>query len=201
MSDPPILNPNWLSDPTDQEVAVQSFKRSREIWSVLAENNVTADATEYLPGLNVTSDADILAYIQASFMTIYHAAATCKMGSSNDSMAVLDSHARVYGTQNLRVVDASSFPFLPPGHPQSTVYALAEKIAADILGANISPPGYSMSGYAQDLAQEQTRLQTLTNSSNQISAQQKSSATSVLPPRILAVALLAISSIWLVSFL
>lgn len=67
-------------------------------------------------------------------MTIYHAAGTCKMGTSNDSMAVLDSQARVLGAQNLGVVDASSFPFLPPGHPQSTVYALAEKIAADILG-------------------------------------------------------------------
>jgi choline dehydrogenase len=33
----------------------------------------------------------------------------------------------------VRVVDASAFPLLPPGHPQATVYALAEKIAADIL--------------------------------------------------------------------
>jgi choline dehydrogenase-like flavoprotein len=31
---------------------------------------------------------------------------------------MVDSHANVYGVQGLRVVDASSFPFLPPGHPQ-----------------------------------------------------------------------------------
>lgn len=43
------------------------------------------------------------------------------MGVETDSMAVVDSHARVYGVQGLRVVDASAFPFLPPGHPQSTV--------------------------------------------------------------------------------
>lgn len=36
-------------------------------------------------------------------------------------MAVLDSQARVYGVQGLRVVDAASFPLLVPGHPQSTV--------------------------------------------------------------------------------
>lgn len=120
MSNPPILNPNWLSDPTDKEMAVLSFKRSREIWDVLQQNGITNGAEEYLPGLNVSSDADILDYIQRSMMTIYHAASTCKMGSKNDSMAVLDSQARVYGTKNLRVVDASSFPFLPPGHPQST---------------------------------------------------------------------------------
>lgn len=199
MTDPPIINPNWLSDPTDQELAVQSFKRSREIWSVLAQNNVTVGTAEYLPGLNVTSDADILAYIQASLMTIYHAAATCKMGSSNDSMAVIDSQARVYGTQNLRVVDASSFPFLPPGHPQSTVYALAEKIAADILGASVPPPGYSMTGYAQGVAQEQTRLQILTNDSNQISEVKTGGDASIFPSRtssMVFVALSAVLSVW-----
>ena len=74
------------------------------------------------------------------------------MGKPGDKMAVLDSEARVYGTQNLRVVDASSFPFLPPGHPQSTIYALAEKIAEDIMGRNVPPAGYSMTGYENQLA-------------------------------------------------
>lgn len=191
MSDPPILNPNWLVDPTDQEIAVQSFRRSREIWNQLASNNVTVGTTEYFPGLNVTSYADILTYIQASLMTIYHAASTCKMGNSNDSMAVLDSQARVFGTQNLRVVDASSFPFLPPGHPQSTIYALAEKIAADILGAGVPPPGYSVTGYEADEAQSQVHLQTLTNSSNQAAAKEKSSAASISTSYISVVALVA----------
>lgn len=43
------------------------------------------------------------------------------MGKKTDPMAVLDSKARVYGVSGLRVVDASSFPLLPPGHPMSTV--------------------------------------------------------------------------------
>ena len=48
-------------------------------------------------------------------------------------MAVIDSKARVFGVQGLRVVDASTFPLLVPGHPQSMIYALAEKIADDII--------------------------------------------------------------------
>ncbi len=36
------------------------------------------------------------------------------MGCKNDTMAVVDSNAFVFGTKNLRVVDASAFPFLPP---------------------------------------------------------------------------------------
>ncbi|KAJ5153583.1 Glucose-methanol-choline oxidoreductase [Penicillium coprophilum] len=65
-------------------------------------------------------------------MTIYHAACTCKMGNQNDSMAVVDSRARVVGVTCLRV-DASAFPILPLGHSQSAVYMLAEKNAADII--------------------------------------------------------------------
>lgn len=36
------------------------------------------------------------------------------------------------GVTGVRVVDASSFPSLLPGHPQSVVYMLAER-AADLL--------------------------------------------------------------------
>lgn len=55
------------------------------------------------------------------------------MGRSTDPMAVIDSKARVFGVQGLRVVDASSLPELVPGHPQAAIYALAEKIAEDII--------------------------------------------------------------------
>lgn len=160
MADPPIIDPAWLTDPTDQELAIQSFKRSREIWRALSDLGVTADNNEYLPGLNVTSDKDILIYIQKSLMTIYHASSTCKMGLENDPMAVIDSRARVYGVKGLRVVDASSFPFLPPGHPQSTIYALAEKIAVDVLGRE-TEPGYDMSGYEEDVRAAGVHLQGL----------------------------------------
>lgn len=151
MTTPPIINPNWLTSTTDQELAIQAFKRAREIWQVLEDAGLTVDVgEEYFPGLNVTTDKDILDFIQRSLMTIYHAACTCKMGKPDDRMAVVDSRARVYGTQNLRVVDASSFPILPPGHPQSVIYALAEKIAADVLGLETPREGYASDGYMQD---------------------------------------------------
>ncbi|BCS24184.1 choline dehydrogenase family protein [Aspergillus puulaauensis] len=58
------------------------------------------------------------------------------MGTSSDPLAVVDSNAQVYGVNRLRVVDASAFPFLPPGHPQSSVYMLAEKIADQIINGD-----------------------------------------------------------------
>jgi choline dehydrogenase len=51
------------------------------------------------------------------------------MGNSSDPLAVVDSHARVIGVNKLRVVDASIFPILPPGHPQSACYMVAERVA------------------------------------------------------------------------
>ena len=43
------------------------------------------------------------------------------MGKSSNPQAVVDSHGKVFGVGGLRIVDASIFPLLPPGHPQSTV--------------------------------------------------------------------------------
>ncbi|KAH6677509.1 hypothetical protein B0J14DRAFT_615670 [Halenospora varia] len=94
---------------------------------------------EYFPGPAVQTDAQILATIQKTVHTVWHASYTNKMGFSTDPMAVIDSNTRVFGVNNLRVVDSSSFPILPPGHPQSTVYALTEKIAAQILAGNWGP--------------------------------------------------------------
>jgi choline dehydrogenase len=129
----PVVNPNWLSAKADQEVAVSWYRRMREVWATDVVQSIVIGGGEYWPGLDVDSDEEILAVIQDSLMTVWHAAGTCKMGKQGDSMAVIDNEARVFGTRNLRVVDASSFPILPPGHPQSTIYALAEKIADRII--------------------------------------------------------------------
>lgn len=132
MNDPPNINPNWLSDPADQEMAIAAVRRQREMWGILTKYNLTI-GPEYYPGADVQTDAQILDAISKMVTPIWHAASTCKMGNTSDPMAVIDSQARVYGVKGLRVVDASSFPFLPPGHPQATIYALAQKIAAEIL--------------------------------------------------------------------
>lgn len=79
---------------------------------------------EYDPGIQYKTDAQILEVIRNSVMTIFHASCTCKMGVKNDTMAVVDSRARVFGVDKLRVVDVSAFPILVPGHPQSSVCKL-----------------------------------------------------------------------------
>lgn len=120
MTDPPIINPNWLDTDTDQKVAVAAYKRVREAFQSEAMRPVLV-GPEYFPGLMYQSDEDVLDLIKKTLMTIFHASCTCKMGVQSDRMAVVDHKARVFGVHGLRVVDASAFPILPPGHPQSTV--------------------------------------------------------------------------------
>lgn len=118
--DNPVISPNWLLDPRDQETAVAAFKRARAIFGSDAMKPVIV-GDEVYPGTNVTTDEQILDVIMNGAMTVYHAAGTNAMGRPNDPLAVVDPKARVYGVQGVRVVDASAFPILPPGHPQATV--------------------------------------------------------------------------------
>ncbi|CEG67535.1 hypothetical protein RMATCC62417_03948 [Rhizopus microsporus] len=71
-------------------------------------------------------------YIKENIETIHHYAGTCKMGPKEDCMAVVDEHLKVYGVNNVRVVDASFFPIVPAGQICFPVIACAER-AADII--------------------------------------------------------------------
>ncbi|KAL8712693.1 MAG: hypothetical protein Q9220_003225 [cf. Caloplaca sp. 1 TL-2023] len=132
-ADPPLIDPAYLTHPADVEVAIAGIRRTRDIWAQMA--GVTIGA-ETLPGPNVTSNEAILEFVKQALAPAPHAAGTCRMGERGDVGAVVDCVGRVYGARQLRVVDASVFPLLPPGHPQATVYAIAEKIADAILRGN-----------------------------------------------------------------
>lgn len=51
-----------------------------------------------------------------------------------DMGGVVDTNLVVYGTTNVRVVDASILPFQICGHLTSTIYAIAERVS-DVIKA------------------------------------------------------------------
>jgi choline dehydrogenase-like flavoprotein len=121
----PIISPNWLTDPRDQDIAIAAFRRGRDLFSTDAIRPIVQ--SEAFPGTNVTNNAQILDIVQASANSVYNAAGTCKMGKPGDRMAVVSSTGKVFGVEKLRLVDASAFPFLPPGQPSAAVCKYSTK--------------------------------------------------------------------------
>nr|ART38536.1 G345 [uncultured bacterium] len=58
-----------------------------------------------------------------------HVTSTCSIGRRDDSMAVVDKNCRVYGVENLRVVDASVMPSVPSANTNLTTIMVAERAA------------------------------------------------------------------------
>lgn len=48
---------------------------------------------------------------------------------SRELGGVVDPELKVYGTANVRIVDASVMPIQTSGHLTSTIYALAERLS------------------------------------------------------------------------
>jgi choline dehydrogenase len=65
----------------------------------------------------------------------YHPIGTAAM-MARELGGVVDPTLKVYGTSNVRVVDASVLPMQVSGHLTSTIYAVAER-AADIIKATL----------------------------------------------------------------
>ncbi|KAF2226423.1 hypothetical protein BDZ85DRAFT_278377 [Elsinoe ampelina] len=125
----PLINPNYLSYEYEVEALVAAIKYARRIANTFPLRQ--SWESEYEPGPAVQTDEQIRQYIRDTVLTIYHPVGTCAM-LPREKGGVVDPELRVYGTQGLRVVDASVMPILPPGHIQTGVYAIAER-AADFI--------------------------------------------------------------------
>jgi len=77
------------------------------------------------------SDSAIADYVRAGAFGQWHACGTCRMGSAEDSLSVVDPlSARVHGVGGLRVVDASVMPTAPRANLNIPVVMLAERFAS-----------------------------------------------------------------------
>ena len=120
---------NYLKDEDDLKQTRECIKVARKILSqpALAAHS----GKEIGPGTDKQSDEELNEYIKSNAETAYHPCGTLKMGV--DKMAVVDEKLKIYGLQNIRVVDASVMPEIPSANLNAPTLMIAEKASDAIL--------------------------------------------------------------------
>ncbi len=128
-ADAPIIQPNYLQDPDDRQLLLNSFKLIKNILlsKPFAKYRL---GNLHNPTLSET-DEQIEAHIRRTLECVYHPVGTCKMG--HDALSVVDDRLRVHGIAGLRVADASIMPRICSGNTNAACIMIGEKAADMIL--------------------------------------------------------------------
>lgn len=137
-TDDPTIFANYLATDEDRRAVREGVRIARDVASQSALDPYRT--SEYSPGKDVKTDAEIDAWIRANAETIYHPVGTCRMGAAGDAMAVVDGDLRVQGIEGLRVVDASVMPTLIGGNTNAPTMMIAEKISDLLRGKPFLAP-------------------------------------------------------------
>jgi choline dehydrogenase len=140
----PALRFNYLSTDNDRQEWVEAVRVARSILTQPAFDPYNDG--EISPGPTVETDDEILDWVARDAETALHPSCTARMG--NDELGVLDPDSmRVHGVRGLRVVDASSMPFVTNGNIYAPVMMLAEKASDLILGNTPMPAAVEVPYY------------------------------------------------------
>ena len=133
----PALRFNYLSTDQDRREWVEAIHVARDILNQPAF--APFNDGEISPGPTVSTDQEILDWVARDAETALHPSCTARMGVDDES--VLDPLTmRVHDVDGLRVVDASSMPYVTNGNIYAPVMMLAEKAADLVLGNTPLPP-------------------------------------------------------------
>ena len=133
----PALRFNYLSTDEDRREWTEAVRHARHILNQPAMDPFNGG--EVSPGPEVSTDAEILDWVRRDAETALHPSCTARMGLGEDSALHPDT-LEVHGTKGLRVVDASSMPYVTNGNIYAPVMMLAEKAADLIRGDTPLPP-------------------------------------------------------------
>ena len=129
---------NYLSAEQDRRDWRSCIHLTREIIGQEALDRFRGE--EIAPGKLINSDAQIDQWVRENVESAYHPSCTCKIGSDDDTQAVLDADCRVRGVSQLRVIDSSVFPTITNGNLNAPTIMLAERAADLVSGKTLLPP-------------------------------------------------------------
>lgn len=122
----PTIDPRYGSNPLDLQIVVEGIKFIQKLIEPSPMQELLPVQVAP-PAAATLSDELLTICVQAGLQTNYHPSGTAAM-LPLDLGGVVDTNLLVYGTSNLRVVDAGMFPLLPGSHIGAAVYAVAEKV-------------------------------------------------------------------------
>ncbi|KAH7051160.1 choline dehydrogenase [Macrophomina phaseolina] len=128
--DVPAIDPRYGANPTDLSFFAEALRFNHRLLATRAMQQLQPDE-QYPTADVVADDAKLTDLIKQAIFTEYHPTGTASMLPLGLG-GVVDARLKVYGTQNLRIVDSSIMPMIPAAHLQACVYAVAEK-AADLI--------------------------------------------------------------------
>ncbi len=139
----PALRFNYLSTEEDRREWAEAVRHARHILNQPAME--AFNGGEVSPGPAVSTDEEILDWVRRDAETALHPSCTARMGLGDDS-AIHPDTLEVHGTAGLRVVDASSMPYVTNGNIYAPVMMLAEK-AADLIRGDTPLPAEPVEFY------------------------------------------------------
>ena len=131
----PIVQPNYLDHPTDQQTLVAGMQMVRALLHAPDLSNFLEEET--IPGASVETNEDMLDFVKKNGSTGYHLVGTARMGRSDDRFAVVDDQLKLYGVDRLRIADASIMPMVPSANTYAASMMIGEK-AADLIKGKTS---------------------------------------------------------------
>ncbi|WP_329346082.1 GMC family oxidoreductase [Vibrio natriegens] len=127
--DAPLIDPAFLNHPDDIGIMIKAWKKQHQMMESQAFDGVRGE--NFYP-VDADDDHAIEQDIRNRADTQYHPVGTCKMGTADDPLAVVDKDLVVHGVEGLRVVDASIMPTLIGGNTNAPTIMIAEKISDQI---------------------------------------------------------------------
>ena len=130
----PIIDPQHLKDPDDVKTLVDAGKIVKKLFDSIhfKDAKLSPRMSSFCQDQKPWSDGYYKCVVQNHGMTAWHPVGTCKMGSSKDPMAVVDSNLKLIGLNNLRVIDASVMPKIVGGNTNAATVMIGEK-GADMI--------------------------------------------------------------------
>ena len=124
--DQPALNYNYFQEEFDLSRMREAVRVCVNLLDSDHYKDVADELLDPLPA-DLESDEALNDWLKRVVSTSQHISGTCKIGSADDPMAVVDQHCRVHGLENLHVADASVMPDCIRANTNCTTIMIAER--------------------------------------------------------------------------